>query len=213
MSISKASFPSQLKIARVSPTFKANSRDEFSNYRPISVLPAFSKIIEKACLNQLLIYLRQNNVIHDSQRGFISDKSTTTAVLTLSDHILKSFDKQQYTLGIFLDLAKAFETVDHKILISKLYYYGIRGSALRWFEDYLTNRKQFVTYNKIKSSTMSLTYSVPQGSLLAPILFNLYINDIKHSIKSLQNILYTDNSCFYLSDSNLDTLINTLIKT
>ena len=140
--------PNDLKIALVTPVFKANNKEEFSNYRPISVLPCFSKILEKIMYKRVLKYLDKHNMLFQSQYGFRKKHSTNLATIELMTKILQAIDNNEYTIGVFLDLAKAFDTVNHEILLTKLEHYGIRGIALEWFKNYLTNRKQIVKYKQ-----------------------------------------------------------------
>ena len=207
-SLDKGIFPSQLKIAKLTPIYKKGNKKQFCNYRPISILPIFSKVFEKIVYQQLDHFFNSNNIINANQFGFRNKKSTSAAIIKLTDHILKSFDEHKYTVGIFLDLAKAFDTVDHSILLRKLFHYGIRGMPYQWLSSYLNNRKQYVNFNKISSNFLFLTHSVPQGSLLAPLLFNIYINDLLNTPMFLNSILFADDSCFYLSDSNITSLMN-----
>ena len=206
-SLSTGIFPDKLKIAKVTPIYKKGNKEMFSNYRPISVLPVISKLLEKIVYNKLEEHLQTNNILANEQHGFCKNKSTTTAVLSLTDEILKSFENKEYVVGVFIDLAKAFETVNHSILLGKLRHYGIRGTPLIWFESYLSNRSQFVKYKNSCSSHVNITHSVPQGSLLGPILFNIYINDIIKSFQHLKSILYADDSCLYSSNKNICTLL------
>ena len=137
-------FPNKLKIAKVIPIFKKGTKNDMNNYRPISVLPAFSKVLEKIVYNRFIVFIESNNLLSRSQYGFRQNRSTTAAVLQLADHILQEFDKNKFVIGIFLDFTKAFETVDHQILLSKMEHMGVRGVALQWFKNYLENRPQLV---------------------------------------------------------------------
>ena len=156
-------FPNQLKIAKVIPMFKQGDKSDFNNYRPIAILPAFSKILEKLIHVRLNDFLTRNNIITDSQHGFRKQRSTQSALIQLTDHILEYFDKTEYTCGVFLDFKKAFDCVDHTILIRKLEHYGLRNSSLNLISDYLKNRQQYTYYLSTNSSKTVLTHSVPQG--------------------------------------------------
>ena len=160
------------------PIHKKGSVFAVSNYRPISLLSNFNKIIEKLMYNRLINYLGKLSIISDNQFGFRSKHSTFHALLLLTDKIQKAIDKDTYSCGIFLDLCKAFDTVNQYILLTKLEYYGIRGVAHAWFTSYLSDRKQFVSLHGTNSEYQTLTCGVPQGSVLGPLLFRLYVNDI-----------------------------------
>jgi hypothetical protein len=149
--------PEKLKLAMVTPIFKANENNKFENYRPISVLSCFSKLLEKLMYNRLINFIDKNQILSKHQYGFRKSRSTEFAIIELVDKITKGIDEGQYTLGIFLDLSKAFDTINHRILIEKLEHYGIRGICLKWFKNYLEDRKQTVKYNTIKSDEMIIT--------------------------------------------------------
>ena len=138
-SFSQGIFPDHMKHAMVTPVHKGGSKLDMTNYRPISVLPICSKILEKLMLTRLLDFLDKNNIIYRHQFGFQKNKSTTQAVFDLYTRIAGALDKGNYACSVFLDLAKAFDTADHKILLSKLQNYGVTGIAKNWFESYLTN--------------------------------------------------------------------------
>ena len=200
--------PDDLKIALVTPIFKANENNEFKNYRPISVLTCFSKLLEKLMYKRLTNHIEKNNILTQHQYGFRENRSTELAIIELVDRVTKAIDRGEYTIGIFLDLSKAFDTIDHKILIQKLDHYGIRGITQLWFQDYLKNRKQIVKYNQIKSKEMVIKSGVPQGSILGPILFLLYINDIENCSKLISFILFADDTNIFYSNKCLKTLSN-----
>ena len=185
-SMNEGIFPNQFKTSKVTPIFKKGNKQEVKNYRPISVLPCLSKVLEKLIHDRLIEFITQNQIISDAQHGFQRQKSTTSAVLALTDDILKSFDAKKFTIALFLDLSKAFETVNHNILIEKLEHYGIRETALKWFASYLENRSQIVKYKSELSSLKGITLSVLQWSLLGPTLFNICINDLPSNANCLK---------------------------
>ena len=152
MSIVSGIVPDELKIARVIPLFKSGDRSLFTNYRPVSVLPAFSKIFERAIYNRLLSYLDKHKVLSNSQFGFRKTHSTEYALTLFYEKISSAIDNKEISVGIFIDLSKAFDTVNHEILLDKLRYFGIRGVAYNWFASYLNNRQQFVQFNDTSSS-------------------------------------------------------------
>ena len=207
--------PSQLKIAKVNPIFKANDNQIFSNYRPISILPSISKILEKIIYNRLLDFVTRNNIFSPHQYGFRPNRSTHMAINDLYCKITSDLDNKHHCLGIFLDLSKAFDTLNHDILIDKLNSYGIRGIANCWIKNYLSNRKQYVVYNNIPSSYSDIICGVPQGSILGPLLFLLYINDLPLASPSSHFIIFADDTNILFSHkdpSELEKLINNELK-
>ena len=150
-------------------------------------------------------YLTKNNILTNFLFGYRSQHSTTHAILNISDNILSNFDKKKHTVSIFLDLSKGFDCVDHKILLKKLSNYGVRGVALRFFESYLTDRKQQTLINGVLSDFLPILCGVPQGSVLGPILFLIYTNDLGNASNFSVN-LFADDTCLSLSNSNLYVL-------
>ena len=197
LSLSQGTVPDAMKLAKVVPIYKAKSKEIFTNYRPISLLSNISKIMEKVVHKRLYSFLMKHDILYRNQFGFRSKHSTVDAVTKFTSDVLKSLDRKQHCLGVFLDLSKAFDTINQKILLQKLAHYGIRGNALNWFESYLADRQQYVCYKGIKSETCSVQYGVPQGSVLGPILFILYTNDIPHSITHGQTVLFADDTTVY----------------
>ena len=193
-SLTTGIFPDKLKIAQVIPLYKKGNAHIFDNYRPISLLPSISKIIEKIVFNQLYDYFVKKELIYSSQYGFRQLHSTELASLELVDRITKNLDNRQISISIFLDLSKAFDTLNHSILLDKLRYYGITGTANNWFHSYLINRQQFVLYENTKSNMMPISTGVPQGSILGPLLFLIYMNDINEATEKFSAILYADDT-------------------
>ena len=153
--------PDEIKLAKVIPIYKSGSTMELNNYRPIFVLNIFSKIFERLMYNRLIFFLDKYNILYQNQFGFRQGHSTHHALIALVDKITKSLDNRDIVIGVFLDLKKAFDTVNHKILLKKLYHYGINGNLFKWFESYLTNRSQYVLFNGSKSDIRDVTCGVP----------------------------------------------------
>ena len=169
--MTKGVFPQELKEANVIPLFKAGNIMSVNNYRPVSMLPVFSKIFEKLMFNRLSEYLKWKNVLCVNQFGFREKHSSYMVLITLVDHLSEPLEKGDTVIGLFLNFSKAFDIVDHNILLLKLNHYGIKGLILDWFSDYLCNRRQYVTYDGISSQSSWVKCGVPQGSILGPLLF------------------------------------------
>ena len=204
LSIEKGFFPDDLKTARISPIYKGEDSSDVSNYRPTSVLPCFSKILERIMYNRLYKYLIENNILYSKQFGFQNGHSTDHAVVQLVDQIIESFENNKYTLGVFIDLSKAFDTVDHSILLKKLELYGITDRNHGWLKSYLSNRRQFVQINeKEKTSLETISCGVPQGSILGPLLFLLYVNDLKNASNILDPIMFADDTNLFFTHKDI----------
>ena len=171
LSISQGFFPNEMKLAKIIPLYKSGDTIHIGNYRPVSVLPIFSKLLERLMYNRVFSFININNILYKYQFGFREKHSTNLALITLIDKIASAIDNGDMFLGVFLDFKKAFDTVNHNILLHKLFKYGIRGIAFNWFQDYLRGRKQFVSFNDAESSRLTIKCGVPQGSILGPLLF------------------------------------------
>ena len=210
LSFSFGIVPDQLEISRVIPLFKSGSKSSFDNYRPISILPSFSKILEKAFYNRLYSYLTESNILCSNQYGFRKGYSTAFALIDLHDKVSAALDNKKLAVGLFMDLSKAFDTVNYDILFMKLYHYGIRGVALDWIKSYLSNRFQFVQSNNSASSLEKINCGVPQGSILGPLFFLIYINDICNVSSLAKVILFADDTNLLFSNNDPYELIKTL---
>ena len=187
-------FPDRLKIAKVIPLFKKGDQHILDNYRPISLLPVISKVFEKIVFDQLYQYFTDNDLIFTSQYGFRKLHSTELASIELIDRIAQYMDSGKLPLSIFLDLSKAFDTLDHSILLDKLKFYGISNTPLKWFQSYLRSRQQFVEFDGTCSGITFINTGVPQGSILGPLLFLIYMNDIHTASDKFDMILYADDT-------------------
>ena len=174
-SVREGIFPDILKLAEVFPTHKGGSRASFGNYRPISTLPVLAKIFERMVKERLTSYFESVNVLSTCQFGFRTGFNTDDAVLQFLNEVYTSLDSRNSVLAVYLDLSKAFDTLQPDILIAKLDHYGVRGKALDWLKSYITDRKQFTTVNGTSSETMHIYSGVPQGSVLGPLLLLVYI--------------------------------------
>ena len=220
LSLTAGVVPSAWKKSRVSPIFKEGDHLDTSNFRPISVIPACMKIFEKFVHNQLYHFVTDYNLLSSNQSGFRAMHSTQTCLLEVTDYLLDNFNSGLYTGVVFLDLKKAFDTVHHKVLLNKLQSIGVQGSELNWFESYLSNRQQVTKIGDFMSSPAFVNFGVPQGSILGPLLFTLYINSLSSVITNSNAevtlyAMYADDTAIFVkgkSVSNINDIMNTEIS-
>ena len=204
--------PEEMKKADVVPLYKSKDEHECTNCRPISLLITISKLLEKVMYRRTYYYLEQTDQLYQSQYGFRKSHSCETTIMELASSIIKRKDDGFFILALFIDLSKAFDTVDHDILLEKLEKYGIRGIAKEWYKSYLTNRQMRVkccvssTGKCEHSNYMPLTYGAPQGSCLGPLIFLIFTNDLNKQIENSNTILFADDTTLYKTHRNLNYL-------
>ena len=208
-------FPDILKTAKVTPIHKKDSKLDHLNYRPISLLSTLNKIFEKVIYTRIYSHLVDNRLIYAKQFGFRARFSVNHAIVSLTERIKQLIDNGNFVCGIFIDLEKAFDTVNHEILCEKLNYYGLRGKVNDLIKSYLNNRKQFVSINGAESEVRNVTCGVPQGSSLGPLLFLIYINDFRFCLDKTETGHFADDT-YILYGSNklntIETIVNTELK-
>lgn len=207
-SIATSRFPDCWKVALVDPKHKSESSTSKANYRPLSKLPNLSKVIERVVATQTSMYLADNALLFGNQFGFRKNLSTKAAFTYFIDTIAISLDMSQIVLAVFIDLSKAFDVINHDNLLLKLStQFNFSDPAVAWFRSYLSNRSQAVRINDGNSDFLPLTMGVPQGSILGPMLFNLYVNDMCLVPKNCQLILYADDGILYCAGKDLNSII------
>ena len=209
-SIETGEFPSQLKVAKVFPIFKGGDKTDPSNYRPISILPTVSKIFEKHVNKHLMAYLNKYKLLHENQSGFRQKHSCQTALVKLIDDWIKHIDNGEMVGALFIDFRKAFDLVDHSILLKKLSLYRCNSTVLNWFKSYLSNRQQTIESEAGLADFAHVRYGVPQGSILGPTLFLLFINDLPLYFNNCSSALFADDATAHTHSKNVDTIENNL---
>ena len=204
--------PGLFKISKVTPIFKSGIVTELGNYRPIAVISPFSKVLDRLVYQQLVSFLEKQCLLFNFQFGFRKGYSTEYAILETLENLKSAIDDGKITCAVFLDFSKAFDTINHQILLDKLYKYGIRGLPHAWFSSYITNRKQFVKVGNTESSLKTITCGVPQGSTLGPLLFLLYINDLPESSKKLIFRIFADDTNIFYSSKDPEQLQRVINK-
>ena len=199
-------FPDLCKLSKIIPIFKKDDPMVCVNYRPISLLSIFSKIFEKLIYTRMYSFLNNNNLIYEKQFGFRAKHSVNHALISTTELIKSQLEHGNYVAGIFIDLEKAFDTVNHEILIQKLFHYGFRGVSQKLLKSFLSNIKQYVSINGIESDKLDVTRGVPQGSTLGPLLVLIYINDLRFALKFSTASHFADDTCIVYQSKKLKTL-------
>ena len=193
-------------MAKIIPIFKADDNTDANNYRPISLLSNFNRSFEKLIFNRMKSFIEKNNLFSPSQYGFRKAHSTQHAILDIVNTIETNMDKRSFSCGVFIDLKKAFDTVDHKILLDKLHHYGFRGIINKWFSSYLEDRTQTTQIGSLISPEENIAFGVPQGSVSGPLLFLIYVNGIQECSEKLKFFLFADDTNIVYADNNLKSL-------
>ena len=210
LSVRLGLFPDCLKVARIIPLFKSGNRKNKNNYRPISTLPVLSKFFEKLAHARFASFVDDCNIIADHQFGFQPNVGTSSAILEYLQHAYNSFECSNIMLSVFIDFSKAFDTVNHSILLRKLYHLGFRGAGYDWLESYLADRVQYVDVGGTCSQRRNVAVGVPQGSTLGPLLFLLYVNDMHYSVTGLSMVSFADDTSVYIAGDNAVDLQDTV---
>ena len=210
-SLATSKIPAEWKAARIIliPK-KVGTTRNVDNFRPISILPVVAKVFESLVFSQVYRFLMQQNILNEIQSGFRTGYCTQDVLLKVVDDWRRSLDKGEIVGSIFVDLSKAFDSIYHSLLLKKLSRYGLRGKVLEWFQDYLNGRKQRIVYGEEVSEWSDVTAGVPQGSVLGPLLFSIFINDLPNYISDCKMMLYADDTTMYYSHSSVERLMEVL---
>ena len=205
LSITSRTFPNACKVAKLKPIFKKGKKTDPSNYRPISLLPLISKVLERVIHDQTNAFLKGNNLLYNYQSGFRTNHSTNLCLSFLTDKILKGFDEGLLTGMILIDLQKAFDTINHEILFKKLKAMGFSEGCITWFQSYLSERIFFRSIENQLSDYGRISSGIPQGSILGPLLFLIYVNDMPQAVNS-NLFLYADDSCLMFQHKEVEEI-------
>ena len=208
MSFEKGIFPDKLKTSKIIPIYKKGDTSLMTNYRPITLSSVFNKILERLMYNRLISFLNKHNILYNYQFGFRKGFSTSLALFEVLQLVNQELANNNLVMGLFLDLQKAFDTVNHSILLEKLSHYGIRGCSLEWFHSFLNNRSVTTSVNNFSSSSLFINCRVPQDSVLGPLLFLIYINDISNANKSTKIRLFADDSNVFIIHNDIYKLFD-----
>ena len=203
-SLNSESFPDKWKIAKILPLFKGGDRENVNNYRPVSLLPLPGKLLEKIVHKRISTFWEENNILSTNQGGFRKGHSTAATVADLTDDLFQQINLGNTTLAAFIDLRKAFDTVNLEILCLKLQRAGIRDGVLNWCKNYLINRFQCTLANNVRSSLMPISCGVPQGSVIGPLFFLIYVNDVQQAVPNCGLKLYADDTVLYQPGVNCE---------
>ena len=201
-SLATGTFPDKWKIGKIIPLFKGGDRESVNNYRPVSLLPLPGKMLEKIVHSRIIKFWEENKFLSSNQGGFRKNHSTVSTIADLTDDLFCQINEGNTTIAAFVNLRKAFDTVNTKILLDKLNNAGIRGNVLKWCTNYLSNRSQCTFVNNVKSRLLPVTCGVPQGSALGPLFFLVYVNDIHDAVQSCGVKIYADDTVLYQSGVN-----------
>ena len=205
--ISQNIFPENLKLAFISPVYKKGDVKNCENYRPISITPMFAKLFERILLNQVNEFMQKEKILNGTQFGFQKHKSSTDAVLHLIEALQENYDNLKISVAVFIDLAKAFNSISHEIFLKKIEAFGFSESAVDLFASFLKNRQQCVKINDVYSEWLETNHGVPQGTVLGPLVFLLYINDFREKVEGNFDIIqFADDTCFHFSRNNVSEL-------
>ena len=211
-SLTEGTFPDLMKLAEVVPLYKGKARDQETNYRPISLLTTMSKVMEKVVYKGVYDFLMTTGQISDTQYGFRPKHSCDHAVAQMIGTILKNLENKKVTISVMLDLSKAFDTIEHGIMLQKLELYGVRGVCLDWFRSYLENRQMYVkckvtsTQGDVLSDSQTVNYGTPQGSCLGPLIFLIFVNDMQLHLNDVESVQFADDTTILFGHRNLNYL-------